>query len=91
MEAPRCRACGANLALVGRVHRCVTKNPQPVHAPVHSEPVNTSVNILETTALSSLAAAEHRKAYRREWMRRYRANKRPAISLGQPQNTRDGR
>ena len=26
----RCERCGANLALVGRVHRCVTKVPEPV-------------------------------------------------------------
>ena len=26
----RCERCGANLALVGRVHRCVTKMPEPV-------------------------------------------------------------
>jgi hypothetical protein len=26
----RCECCGANLALVGRVHRCVTKVPEPV-------------------------------------------------------------
>ena len=25
----RCERCGANLALVGRVHRCVTKMPEP--------------------------------------------------------------
>ena len=26
----RCGVCGASLALVGRVHRCVTKPPEPV-------------------------------------------------------------
>ena len=26
----RCERCGANLALVGRMHRCVTKVPEPV-------------------------------------------------------------
>src|SRR5262249_40314133 len=46
----------------------------PVHTTVHIKPVDTRVDSVDTTTVSTVdTAADRRRAYKREWMRQHRA------------------
>src|SRR5262245_54400867 len=86
-EAQKCRVCGANLALVGRLHRCLSQGgvklpvSSPVNKPVNSEPVNKApaVNSPVTKPPVNSAQAD-RKAYMRAYMAKRLAEKRAGLT-----------
>lgn len=79
-NAERCEQCGANLALVGRVHRC---NPRPAgkfiaeagQVGMIGDATVTKVRQTSTERVRRHRAKnpEHYRAYMRDFMRRKRA------------------
>jgi hypothetical protein len=76
-----CERCGANLALVGKMHRCVPPGtPSPVVA-THGTNRTNGTNArrsreAERKARQRAANPEAYRAYMREYMRRRRAGER---------------
>lgn len=82
-----CTLCGANIALVGRVHRCIPRADAQriiddaiadVNTPVNPvnavSPVNApSPKISADATTDHNRAADERRAYMREYMRKRRA------------------
>ena len=73
ISATDCAICGANLRLVGKVHRCVgnTKVTVVANKPAVNKPdaVNSAVNKVR----GAYPATDQRRAYMRAYMARRRA------------------
>lgn len=70
----KCNICGANLALVGRIHNCrpqAKATPTPLVA--NAAPV--VVNKVANSRHGQYADKEKRRAYMREYMRKKRTSK----------------
>lgn len=85
MIANRCERCGANLALVGSMHRCVPRQPQPrqdqpsgtnagggIEAKVIVQPAPDKPS---PATYSKYKDKDKRRAYMRDYMRARRAAK----------------
>lgn len=81
----KCDKCGANLALVGRVHNCQTRRLEQIHPNELNTPVAQEVNAVnapsEEVNKAVNAVNKQRGAYpdsekRREYMREYMRKKR---------------
>src|SRR5829696_3790294 len=80
----RCERCGANLALVGRVHRCVPRAAAVVPTPAKPKPKPALVGSPSKgnwTDAKPFDRGAYYRAYQRDYMRKRRADAKLAADV----------
>jgi len=80
----RCELCGANLALVGRVHRCVPRAAAVVPTPAKPKPKPALVGSPSKgnwTDAKPFDRVAYYRAYQRDYMRKRRADAKLAADV----------
>jgi hypothetical protein len=82
MLSENCPRCGANLALVGRVHRCVASPAQDSLARNHVANAIVPRMANEGSATYRYRSPDKRRAYMAVYMREWRQRRKLALAAG---------